>query len=172
MSAIRLFFHRLSASFHGRRTEADLRREIDAHLQLLEDQFVAEGMTPEEARFAAKRVFGNIEHTKEIQRDARSFRSLAGWTMELRLGVRMLFKYPGLTVVGGLAMAFAILVGAGVFEVVKRATDPVLPCRTEKTLLGSPTGTVRKTFGSPRAPTTFSAGARSSQRSRTSALFG
>ena len=136
MSKIRLFFHRLSASFRGRRAEADLGREINAHLQLLEEKFVAEGMSPEEARFAAKRAFGNIEQTKELQRDARSFRWLTGWAMELRLGVRMLVRYPGLTVVGGLAMAFAILVGAGVFEVVKRATDPVLPLPDGEDIVG------------------------------------
>jgi putative ABC transport system permease protein len=136
MSKLRLFFHRLSASFRGRRAEADLAREINAHLQLLEENFVAEGMSPEEARFAAKRAFGNIEQTKELQRDARSFRWLTGWAMELRLGVRMLVRYPGLTVVGGLAMAFAILVGAGVFEVVKRATDPVLPLPDGEDIVG------------------------------------
>ena len=94
------------------------------------------GMSPEEARFAAKRAFGNIEQTKELQRDERSFRWLTGWAMELRLGVRMLVRYPGLTVVGGLAMAFAILVGAGVFEVVKRATDPVLPLPDGEDIVG------------------------------------
>ena len=172
MSKIRLFFHRLSASFRGRRAEADLGREINAHLQLLEEKFVAEGMSPEEARFAAKRAFGNIEQTKELQRDARSFRWLTGWAMELRLGVRMLVRYPGLTVVGGLAMAFAILVGAGVFEVVKRATDPVLPLPDGEDIVGLTYWDRGRTFGSPRAPTTFSSGERSSQRSRTSALFG
>ena len=95
MSDIRLFFHRLSASFRGRRAEADLAREINAHLQLLEEKFVAEGMSPEEARFRAKRAFGNIEQTKELQRDVRSFRWLTGWTMELRLGVRMLVEDRG-----------------------------------------------------------------------------
>jgi putative ABC transport system permease protein len=136
MSCIRLFFRRLSASFRGRRAEADLGREINAHLQLLEEKFVAAGMSPEEARFAAKRAFGNIERTKEMQRDARSFRWPTGWAMELRLGVRMLVRYPGLTVVGGLAMAFAILVGTGVFEVVKRVTDPVLPLPDGEDIVG------------------------------------
>ena len=124
------------ASFHGRRAEADLGREINAHLQLLEEKFATEGMSSEEARFAAKRAFGNIEQTKELQRDARSFRWLTGWTLELRLGVRMLVRYPGLTMVGGLAMAFAILVGAGVFEVIKRATDPVLPLPEGEAIVG------------------------------------
>jgi len=127
MSNIRLLFHRIWATVRRRPAETDLSREINAHLQLLEDKFVTEGMTAHEARFAAKRAFGGIEQTKELQRDARSFRWLTGWTMELRLGVRMLLRYPGLTVFGGLAMALAIFVGTSVFEVIKRATDPVIP---------------------------------------------
>ena len=98
MSKIRRFFQRLSAPFWNRRAEADLTREINAHLQLLEETFIAKGMSPEDARFAAKRAFGNIEQTKELQRDARSFRRLTGWAMELRLGIRMLLRYPGITV--------------------------------------------------------------------------
>ena len=136
MSKIRRFFQRLSAPFRGRRSEADLAREINAHLQLLEEVFIAKGMSPEDARFAAKRAFGNIEQTKELQRDARSFRWLTGWAMELRLGIRMLLRYPGITVVGSLAMAFAILVGAGVFEVVKRVTNPVLPLPNGEEIVG------------------------------------
>ncbi len=127
MSTIRHFLQRLWGIFRGGRAESDLEREIQAHLQFLEEKFAAEGMSGQEARLAAKRAFGNIEHTKELHRDARSFRWLSGWQMELRLGMRMLIRYPGLTVAGGLAMALAILIGAGVFEVVKRATDPVLP---------------------------------------------
>src|ERR1044072_3848433 len=39
----------------------------------------------------------------------------------------MLCRYPMLTVVGSLAMAVAIGVGAGTFEVITRVTDPSLP---------------------------------------------
>lgn len=127
MPNIRRFGHRLLAPFRKRRADADLAREIQSHLQLLEEKFVGEGMSPREARFAAKRAFGNVELTKALQRDARSFRWLTGWAMKLKLGARMLVRYPGLTVVGSLAVAFAVLVGAGVFEVVKRATNPTLP---------------------------------------------
>jgi predicted permease len=47
--------------------------------------------------------------------------------LELKFGFRMLVKYPGLTVVGGLAMAFAVWVGAVVFEMVTVFTHPTLP---------------------------------------------
>jgi putative ABC transport system permease protein len=59
---------------------------------------------------------------------ARSVRGfLAGWPMDLKLGARMLVKYPGLTIVGGFAMAFAIWVGIIVFQVVGLFVHPTLP---------------------------------------------
>ena len=36
--------------------------------------------------------------------------------LDFKLGGRMLVKYPGLTVVGGIAMAFAIWVGLVIFQ--------------------------------------------------------
>lgn len=57
-----------------------------------------------------------------------------GWTMgtsisvlDFKLGVRMLLKHPGLTLVSGVAMAFAIAVGSGTFEFAKDALYPALP---------------------------------------------
>jgi len=47
--------------------------------------------------------------------------------LDFKLGGRMLVKYPGLTIVGGLAMAFAIWVGVVVFQVVGLAVFPTLP---------------------------------------------
>ena len=47
--------------------------------------------------------------------------------LDFKLGFRMLSRYPMLTVVGSLAMAVAIGVGAGTFEVITRLTAPSLP---------------------------------------------
>jgi predicted permease len=47
--------------------------------------------------------------------------------LDFKLGLRMLARYPMLTVVGSLAMAVAIAVAAGTFEVITRVTDPSLP---------------------------------------------
>ena len=118
---------RLLSSLRPGRAESELDREIESHLQLLEDKFAADGMPRSEARYAARRVFGGVDQVKERQRDARMFRWLAGWPMDLKLGARMLVKYPGLTVVGGLAMAFAVWVGLVTFGVVSLFTNPTLP---------------------------------------------
>jgi predicted permease len=50
-----------------------------------------------------------------------------GLGLDLRLGGRMLVKYPGLTLVGGLAMAFAIWAGAIAFVMVGQFVHPTLP---------------------------------------------
>ena len=118
---------RLLSSLRPERAESELDREIRAHLRLLEDKYVAGGMSRSDARYAARRAFGGVEQIKEHQRDARMFRWLAGWPMDLKLGARMLVKYPGLTVVGGLAMAFAICVGLVIVQVVGLFTNPTLP---------------------------------------------
>ena len=68
---------RLLSTFRSRRAERELSREIRSHLQLLEDQYVADGMNPPEARRAALLAFGGVEQAKEHQRDARTFRWLA-----------------------------------------------------------------------------------------------
>jgi hypothetical protein len=56
----------------------------------------------------------------------RPIRLGVSW-LDFRLGFRMLIKHPGLTVVGGLAMAFAIAVGVFAFELVLQLTRPTLP---------------------------------------------
>ena len=47
--------------------------------------------------------------------------------LDFKLGARMLIRYPGLTVVGGLAMAFAIWSSASVFEFFHQIVRPTLP---------------------------------------------
>ena len=56
--------------------------------------------------------------------------------LDLELAFRMLVKYPGLTLVGGLSMAFAIWVGAVTFEVVGQMVSPKLPLEDGDRIVG------------------------------------
>src|SRR5688500_6934146 len=76
-------------------------------------------------RFPARRTARG--HAMFSARSAQRFRAFAGWPMDLKLGGRMLVKYPGLTIVGGVAMAFAIWVGLVIFQVVSLFINPTLP---------------------------------------------
>ena len=46
---------------------------------------------------------------------------------DYKLGIRMLLKYPGLTLAGGLALAIAIGVGAGYYELIGKVLAPAIP---------------------------------------------
>src|SRR5687768_14269249 len=109
---MRHLLRRFVTLFRFDSAERELSREIQAHLQLLEDKYIAQGMSKDEARYAAKREFGGVEQAKELQRDARSFRWLAGWPMDMKLGARMLVKSPGLTAIAVIALAVAFGAGA------------------------------------------------------------
>lgn len=136
MAEIRRFLRRLLALFRADHAEDDLAREINAHLQLLEDKFLAKGMSPDEARFAARRAFGGVEQTKEHQRDTRSFRWLDGWWLDFKLGARMLIKYPGLMLVGGLGLSVAIAIGAASFTLFYSILYPTLPLDEGERVVG------------------------------------
>jgi putative ABC transport system permease protein len=56
--------------------------------------------------------------------------------LDVKLGIRMLVRYPALTVVAGLAMAFAIAAGAATFEAVQRVTNPTLPLPEGERIVG------------------------------------
>lgn len=67
------------------------------------------------ARFAAERV----------RDDAAAWGSSVG--LDLRLGIRMLVKYPMLTLVGGVAITVATAIGVGASEFVHDLIAPELP---------------------------------------------
>jgi putative ABC transport system permease protein len=96
------------------KADRDLDTEIAAHLAEAVDDYVARGLDPEAARLAALRDFGGVTQVKQVHREMR--RPLFMSWLDIKLGGRMLVKYPGLTFVGGLALAFAILVGIVIFQ--------------------------------------------------------
>ena len=78
---------------------------------------------------AVRRYVGNLlDSAYATSRSRLGLPGLRGFSLlDLKLGARMLVKYPGLTVVGGLAMAFAIATGASGFEFFNQMLYPKLP---------------------------------------------
>ena len=113
-----------------RQVDADLNEEFRLHIELRAADLVRAGMPAADAARQARAEFGSTEHHLEKARTARGL----GWFdemrfswLDLKLGSRMLLKYPVLTIVGGLSMAFAIWVGAGTFEAIRQLVFPVIP---------------------------------------------
>jgi hypothetical protein len=71
---LRLLVRRMLALLRTRRLEAELDGEVRAHLEMAERDALAAGLSPEDARRAARRAFGSIERMKEEHRDRRSAR--------------------------------------------------------------------------------------------------
>jgi putative ABC transport system permease protein len=65
--------------------------------------------------------------TRWTTREGHGFRWRGPSHSDLKLGVRMLVKYPALTIVGGVAMAFAICVGTVIFQMLSIFVYPSLP---------------------------------------------
>ena len=69
---------RVRAAVSGRRADAELTLEIDAHLTLLTEENIRRGMAPDEAHRRARLRFGGVAQLEESQREQRGFRRRRG----------------------------------------------------------------------------------------------
>lgn len=108
--------------------ESRIDDEIRFHIEMETERLVREQkLDPHEARRRALVTFGGVQQHRETLREGRGTAWASGLSLDLKLGGRMLLKYPGLTVIGGLAMAFGIWFGAVTFEMLGIVTTTRLP---------------------------------------------
>lgn len=127
MRMLRAWWSRVAGFVRPGDAERDFADELQSHIDLHTDDNIRAGMTPDEARRQALLQVGNVTATRDAHRDRRGLPGLEAFVFDLKLGGRMLVKYPGLTIVGGVAMAFAIGLGLVIFQVVSLFTHPTLP---------------------------------------------
>ena len=112
----------------GSHADADMDEEMRFHLEMEAQRLMRErGLDAQEARRHAAIAFGGIEKYRAVSRDALGFSSMRGLSVDVKLGLRMLVKYPGLTLAGGLALAIAIGIGAGWYDLTRDLLRPTLP---------------------------------------------
>jgi hypothetical protein len=76
MTRLRIVLFRLWALVRSRRRDRELDDEIASHLAEATDEYVQQGLPPEDALWAARRSFGGVSQTKEVH--SRSGHS-CGW---------------------------------------------------------------------------------------------
>src|SRR5687768_1967810 len=114
---------------------SEVEEELEFHLEQRVRDNIARGMTADAARAAAHARVGDLNEVRsqciDLLTAERRSESRREWVkfsvLDFKLGLRMLGRYPGLTLVGGLAIAFAIWVGASTFELINQFVDPKLP---------------------------------------------
>jgi macrolide transport system ATP-binding/permease protein len=105
----------------------DLEQDIRDHLERETQDNIDRGMSPEEARRAALRKFGNVTRVKEQTWEVWNPLWLEQLLQDARFGLRTLWRSPGLTIAAVLAIALGIGVNVGVFSVLNGLALRLLP---------------------------------------------
>src|SRR5262245_6431937 len=126
---LRALAARLRGLFGDRGAELELDDEIETHLRLLTGRYVRQGMTEEEAAWAARRQFGNLTLLKEAHRDMGGIRFIDTFFQDLRFGMRTLRRNSGLACVAALTLSLGIGANTAIFSVVNAVLLRSLPYR-------------------------------------------
>jgi len=107
---IRTLLSRLGEVLFRRTRDARLSSEIKHHLDMLTDDHIANGMSPADARLAARKSFGGVDRIKMHSRDQRGLPVIDALRQDVRFAFRLLTRERGFALTAILVLG----VGLGV----------------------------------------------------------
>lgn len=127
MTWLRELGYRLRHLLERSSAEQDLLEEVESHIELQTQEYVSQGLSPEQARGAARLKFGNATLAREDSRRIWTFRWLEDLGQDLRFASRSFRKSPGSTVAAAATLALGLGIGVAVFSVVNAVLFKPLP---------------------------------------------
>ncbi len=129
------FIRRLRRFARRDRWDAERAREFEAHLRIETEENLARGMSPEDARDAAHRKFGNVTQVREEIYRLNSLGRLELLWDDLRHAARLLRRSPGFTASAVLTLMFGIGAPTTIFSVMNAVMLRPLPFRDSDELV-------------------------------------
>ena len=136
----------------GRRADSDFHDEIESHVAFEADRLINEGMSPEEAKLAARRAFGNVALAQERFYESRRWLWFQQSIQDLRYGLRSLHKAPAFTAVVALTIALGVGANTAVFSLIEAVLLRSLPVENPKELVFLETAGIEGASGPPPYP--------------------
>src|SRR5438132_3459979 len=147
MTWLRILIHRVRGMFLKRNLERELEDEIRSHLEMQIEDNQRQGMSPDEARYAALRTFGGVEQVKETYRDRRGLPGVETTLQDLRYGLRVLRRSPGFSLLAILCLTLGIGATTAVFGWTEGILLRPFPAVANQDRLVAVAGTARNASG-------------------------
>jgi predicted permease len=116
------------------RFDRELEEEMRFHMEMKARENAEAGMEPLEARYAAKRQFGNQTLLLEVSRDMWGVRLIDALFQDLRFGVRMLLKSKSFTALAVLSLALGVGANTALFQLLDAVRLRTLPVKDPREL--------------------------------------